>query len=152
MPDVTVPWPAPTLPGVCVRSGLPTQEGLLVKASGTGERVVVPLHPAVQLRWRALGRIRAAAAVIAVLCFVGAGTVAWWLAIPAVVALIVAAYAGFALRTVAVHPRVIDGTLVVPQAHPEFVRSVAAIPGGRCGSSGGCATCISKCVPQVERV
>jgi hypothetical protein len=155
--DVTISWPAPTLPGVCVRTGLATRDGVVLTPRGAtydGAEVIVPFSSAAQLRMRALRRL----AVIAGLATIGlalAGAVsAVFLFAPAAVAAAICAYATREARSFGIHPVLNGRELLIPGAHPAFAEAIASRP-ERCGGAsagGGCETCLSGCLPQAVAV
>lgn len=151
--DVTTGWPARPLPGVCARTGLPTRSGVVLTPRGASYRdaeVIVPFSEAATLRRRALRRVAGLALLVGVGCGVAAAF-SWFLLVPALAAVAVALFAARNARSLWIFP-VVDGReLVIPNVHPAFVAAVAAMP-ERCGRTegGGCETCTSSCLPQVQ--
>jgi len=151
--DIVLSWPAPSLPGICARTGVPTRAGVVVSPSGAGyegAEVILPFSQAATLRQRALRRLAALAAVITIACAAGA-VFAWFLAIPAVIAAGIAVYAARQAHAMGVYPVVQGRNLLLRRVHPAFAAAVAAMP-ERCGKTegGGCETCTSSCLPQVQ--
>jgi hypothetical protein len=154
--DVTIRWPAPSLPGVCARTGLATRDGVVLTPRGAtyaGAEVIVPFSIAAQLRRRALRRLAVLAGVVA-LGFAVAGAFALFLLVPAVAAALVCGYAARNAHALGIFPVLRGSELIIPNAHPAFAAAVAAVP-ERCGGSssgGGCETCLSGCLPQAVAV
>lgn len=151
--DLVLSWPTPSLPGICARTGVPTRAGVVLTPRGAGyagAEVILPFSQAATLRQRALRRLAALAAIVAVAFAVGAGF-AWFLAFPAVISLAVAGYAWRQAHAMGIYPVVEGRQLVLPHVHPAFAAAVAAMP-ERCGrdEGGGCETCTSSCLPQVQ--
>ena len=150
---MTLSWPAPSLPGVCARTGLATRSGIVLTPRGatySGAEVIVPFSQAATLRRRALGRVAVICGAAAIGCAV-AIVATWFFAIPAVVLAAIAVYAGRTAHSFGVYPVLTGRELLLPNVHPAFAAAVAAMP-ERCGESdkGGCATCTSGCLPQVQ--
>jgi hypothetical protein len=131
-----------------------------IRPRGAGAEVMVPLTPAAQRRWRALGRIRLAAVTVTLACAVGAVLVPWAVA-GVIVGGAFTVAASISLRTTSPRLRVRDGALQLGGVHPRFVTAVSAAPAaGCCGGGGGgggagdggrgCQTCVSGCLPQVQ--
>ncbi len=154
--EVRLPWPAPSLPGVCARTGVPTLAGLVLTPAGApyaGAEVIVPLSPAARIRVRALTRIAVLAALLAA-AFAVCGFVAAFLLVPAVMSALIAAIAAREARRGRVLAQVRDRELILRRVHPAFAAAVAAQP-ARCGSKDpavGCTLCRSGCLPQVALV
>jgi hypothetical protein len=155
---VTLSWPAPSLPGVCARTGLPTRDGIVLTPRGAtyeGAEVIVPFSQAAQLRQRALRRLTVLAGIVAVACIVGGIVGAVFFFVPAIVALAVTVYAARDARTFAIVPELRGRELVIHGAHPAFAAAIAAMPercGGGPSGGGGCETCTSGCLPQAVAV
>lgn len=143
---LTLAWPPPVLPGVCLVTGAPTRQGVVVRPRGTREELVVPITAAARLRWQALARIRLAALTVLAGC-AALAALAPWLAGGALVCAAVAVAATAQLRTVAPRLRLAGGTLQVRGAHPRFAAALSR-PAGGCGRT--CETCLSGCLPQVQ--
>lgn len=154
--NVTLSWPAPSLPGICARTGLPTRDGVVLTPRGAaydGAEVIVPFSHAAQLRQRALGRLAIVAGIATVGLLVAAIAAAGFLYVPAAAAAAVFAYATRDARRIGVRPVLHGRELLIPGVHPAFAAAVTQLP-ERCGglSGGGCETCTSSCVPQVVTV